>query len=289
MDTRAWLGLESTHNPTRWYLPVDPGVSTGHRFLFGGCGLGAAMSAMEGTTGRPVVWATAQYLSYAKTGSVMDIDVVVAKEGRAMTQARATGHVGGTEILTVNAALGSRDFDATADFVSMPEVAGPDDSPVRPTFSTGLENALHTRMSQRVAAAPSANDVESAGDLGPGRVAVWTRVNDLYDGSGPLMAVLGDYLPMGISMTMDRPVMSNSLDNTIRVIRNEPCEWYLLDITVDAVRAGVGHGQVHIWSPEGTLLATASQSAMVRKRPPEAMWTKAENQESEEGLEGKQG
>lgn len=233
---------------------------------------------MEGTTGRPVVWATAQYLSYAKTGSVMDIDVVVAVEGRAMTQARATGHVGGTEILTVNAALGSRDFDATGDFVSMPEVAKPEDCPVRPTFSTGLQDALHTRMSQRVAAAPPTSDVDSAGDLGPGRVAVWTRVDDLFDGSGPLMAVLGDYLPMGISMTMGRPVMSNSLDNTIRVIRNEPCEWYLLDIMVDAVRAGVGHGQVHIWSPEGTLLATASQSAMVRERPPEAMWPKADDE-----------
>src|SRR5213079_561970 len=87
MDTREWLGLEPTHNPNRWYLPVVPGISTGGGFLFGGCGLGAAISALEGTTGRPVVWATAQYLSFARPGSILDIDVTIAVEGRQTTQA----------------------------------------------------------------------------------------------------------------------------------------------------------------------------------------------------------
>ena len=41
MNAREWLGLQPTHNPTRWYLPVVPGISTGGGFLFGGCGLGA--------------------------------------------------------------------------------------------------------------------------------------------------------------------------------------------------------------------------------------------------------
>ena len=70
-----------THNPMRWFLPVTPGISTGHGFLFGGCALGAAISALEGSTGRSVVWATAQYLSYARPPSVMDIDVTVAVGG----------------------------------------------------------------------------------------------------------------------------------------------------------------------------------------------------------------
>ena len=73
---------------------MTPGISTGSGFLFGGSGLGAAIEALEGTTGRPVVWATAQYLSYARPGTVMDIDVTVAVEGHQITQARAVGHVG---------------------------------------------------------------------------------------------------------------------------------------------------------------------------------------------------
>ena len=80
MDAREWLGLEPTHNPNRWILPVTPGISTPGNFLFGGCGLGAAISALEGTTGRPLIWATAQYLSYAKPPSIVDIDVRVAAE-----------------------------------------------------------------------------------------------------------------------------------------------------------------------------------------------------------------
>ena len=71
MDAPAWLGLEPTHNPMRWMLPITPGISTGHQFLFGGCGLGAAIAALEGSSGRPVVWATAQYLSYANPPSIM--------------------------------------------------------------------------------------------------------------------------------------------------------------------------------------------------------------------------
>ncbi len=80
MDSRTFLGLEPTHNPFRWKLPVTEGISTTGNFLFGGSGLGAAISALEGTSGRQCVWATAQYLSYAKPGEVVDIDVTIAVE-----------------------------------------------------------------------------------------------------------------------------------------------------------------------------------------------------------------
>ena len=33
------------------------------------------MTALEETTGRPVVWATAQYLDHVRVGATMDIDV----------------------------------------------------------------------------------------------------------------------------------------------------------------------------------------------------------------------
>ena len=66
LTPREWLGLEATHNPHRWYLPVIPRLSVREIFLFGGAGLAAATTALEETTGRPVVWATAQYLDFAK-------------------------------------------------------------------------------------------------------------------------------------------------------------------------------------------------------------------------------
>ncbi len=154
VDARTFLGLQPSHNPYRWHLPVTPGISTGSGFLFGGSGLGAAIEAMEGTTGRPVVWATAQYLSYARPGTVMDIDVTVAVEGHQITQARAVGHVGNIEILTVNAASGVRPLEAARPVGAMPErMPAPDDCANRP-LRMHVEESINTRLDVRVAQAP---------------------------------------------------------------------------------------------------------------------------------------
>src|SRR4026208_735360 len=109
MHAREFLGLRGTHNPTRRAPAVVPGICTDDQFLFGGCGLGAAIEALERTTNRPAVWAVAQYLSFAHPLEIVGIDVAVAGSGHRTTQARAVAHVGDREILTVNAALGERD------------------------------------------------------------------------------------------------------------------------------------------------------------------------------------
>ncbi|MFP5321943.1 MAG: acyl-CoA thioesterase, partial [Acidimicrobiia bacterium] len=163
MDAKTFLGLEPTHNPNRWFIPVTPGVSTRGSFLWGGCGLGAGIEAMERTTGRPVIWATAQYLSYAPTGSIMDIDVVVAADGRNVTQARAIGHVGDREILTVNAALGHRDTPASGMWERMPEVPPPDECPVRfgaDPNDEGITDGMMARVDFRLADARPYDELE---------------------------------------------------------------------------------------------------------------------------------
>ena len=233
--------------------------------MFGGCGLGAAIAALEGTTGRPVVWATAQYLSFAKVGSVVDIDVTVAVDGRATTQARAVAHVGGTEIITVNAALGRRDDDNATQYGSVPDVQPPTAGPVRAQHSE-VTDALDSRMEQRWALAPGETQ---PGPLEPGRIAVWTRMPELLEPSAASLAVLGDYVPLGIGSTQDRETSSTSLDNTLRVLNSVVSEWYLLDIRVQGIRSGFGHGDIHIWSEDGVLCAIGSQSCIVRDRDKE--------------------
>lgn len=262
MDARTFLGLQPTHNPYRWHLPVTPGISTGSRFLFGGCGLAAAIEAMEGTTGRPVIWATAQYLSYAQPGTTMDIDVVVAVEGHQITQARATGHVGNREILTVNAALGLRPMTESGQWAVMPEdVRRPDDCPPRPQRFL-VDDSINTRLDTRVAKFRAFADLD--GTPGDGRTVMWARLPDVLDVSGAALAILGDYVPMGVGQALGIAGGGNSLDNTLRVARLVPTEWVLLDIRVHAADHGFGHGLVHLWAEDGTLLATASQSCIVR-------------------------
>jgi acyl-CoA thioesterase len=263
MDARTWLGLQPTHNPMRWVLPVTPGISTAGPFLFGGCGLGAAISAMEHVADRPVVWATAQYLSYARPPSVLDIDVTVAADGKHITQARVVGHVADTEILTVNAALGTRDLEADGIWVTPPDVPPPEECPARPPHHPGTESIMD-RLDIRLADARSWADLDGH-PMPDGRSTLWARVPDLLDlSSGASLAILGDYVPFGIGQALGRIGGGHSLDNTLRVYALVPTEWVLLDIRIHAVAHGVGHGVVHLWAEDRTLLATASQSTIVR-------------------------
>ena len=43
-----------------------------------------------------------------------------------------------------------------------------------------------------------------------------------------------------------------------------PTEWVLCDIRIQALVDGYGQGVAYLWSEDGTLLATASQSMSVR-------------------------
>jgi acyl-CoA thioesterase II len=263
VDAREWLGLEPTHNPMRWVLPITSGISTAGNFLFGGCGLGAAIAAMEGTTERPVIWATAQYLSYANPPSIMDIDVTVAVSGKQVTQARAVGHVGDREIVTVNAALGTRPLEDEGTWEQPPTVPSPDECPSR-AMRFPVDDSIMGRLDVRLADARTLDELEGH-PMPNGRSALWARMPDLLDlSSGAALAILGDYVPFGIGQAIGRGAGGNSLDNTLRVAHLVPTEWVLLDIRVHAVANGFGHGDVHLWAEDGTLLATASQSTIVR-------------------------
>lgn len=263
MDSRTFLGLEPTHNPYRWVLPVTPGISTVGQFLFGGCGLGAAIAAMEATSGRQCIWATAQYLSYAKPGEYLDIDVTIAVDGHQITQARAVCHVGEREILTVNAALGHRPLAERGQWESMPsDLPRPEDCPTRP-HRGDWNGTVSGRMDQRLVKGRPFEELD--GTPGDGQVLLWARIPEVIEGvDAAALAILGDFVPMGVGQTLGVRGGGNSLDNTLRLCRLVPTEWVLLDIRVHAVERGFGHGLVHMFAEDGTLLATASQSCIVR-------------------------
>jgi acyl-CoA thioesterase II len=263
MDARTFLGLEPSHNPFRWTLPIADRVCTWGGFLFGGCGLAAAISALEGTSGRQAIWATGQYLSYAKPGEVMDIDVTIAVEGHQITQARAVGHVGNREILTVNAALGDRPGMPAGQFEPMPAVGRPDDYRPRVHVAPDRGPSINDHLEQRIVKGRDPDDRD--GTHGDGQVVVWARIPNLIQGvDTTALAILGDFVPMGVGEALGVKGGGNSLDNTLRVLRLVPSEWVLLDIRVHGVERGFGHGLVHMFAEDGTLMATASQSCIVR-------------------------
>ena len=263
MDTRTFLGLEPTHNRFRWKLPVTTGICTGGDFMFGGAGLGAALAAMEGTSGRETIWATAQYLSFARPGEVVDVDVTLAVEGHQMTQARAVCHVADREILTVNAALGHREFPHDGQWEIMPsDVPPPADCPIACTAWTWATPCTGASTSGWPRAATSTTSTA--------RPATAARS---CGRASPRCSRASTAPPSPCSATSCRWASArrsairgggNSLDNTLRLAKLVPTDWVLLDIHVHAVERGFGHGLVHMFAEDGTLLATASQSCIVR-------------------------
>ena len=75
-------------------------------------------------------------------------------------------------------------------------------------------------------------------------------------------------MPFGIGQALGQRAGGNSLDNTLRIAHRVPTEWVLADVRVHAVADGFGHGLVHLWAEDGTLLGTASQSTIVRAHAP---------------------
>jgi len=264
-DARQFLGMEPIDDQLHWRLDVAPELSTPGDFLFGGCGLGAALVALEAASGRPTVWSTAQYLSYAPTGSVLDLTVTLAAEGHRVTQGRVVGNVDGREILTVNGAVGSpAPTEMGGVWVEPPDVPPPDDCPPRrlPDFPS---TSIFDRIDVRLARGRSYEELAS-GTATPGEAtsALWARVPGHLEPSAATLAIIGDYVTGAVSQPLGRRVLSRSLDNTLRVVRLEPTEWILCDIHIEALVGGYGQGIAYLWSSSGSLLATASQSMSVR-------------------------
>ena len=104
----------------------------------------------------------------------------------------------------------------------------------------------------------TSEDVDES--LGPGRFGMAEETGRLLNDIIRRASAAGE----GIGQAVGRRAGGNSLDNTLRVARRVPTDWVLADVRVHAVADGFGHGLVHLWAEDGTLLGTASQSAIVR-------------------------
>ncbi|MBV8593718.1 MAG: thioesterase family protein [Caulobacteraceae bacterium] len=257
------LDLRATHNPHRWLLPVTDALCVGppgKSFMFGGVGLASAIGALEGTCGRPAVWATAQYLSFARPGSIVDLDVIVPAAGRHSTQARVVGHVGDREILTVNAALGERPDGVDGQWVQAPGAPDPDNCPESERWR-GRED-LHSHFEVRVA--EGRHWAPGGAPSGDGRVLLWIRARAGGIVDRPTLAIMADHVPSGIGHALGRRAGGSSLDNTIRFLRLVQTDWVLCDIAMAGAHGGFAHGLMRLFSRDGRLMATASQSMIIR-------------------------
>jgi len=266
-DARDFFGLEAIEEPNRWRLPVVRGLCSGFGALFGGAALGASITLLEQVTGRPCVWATAQYLEFARPPDAVELEVDEVVRGHATSQARVLARVDGREIFTVVGAVGQRTLPWDGEWAVHPDVPDPERSPPRP-LAPRFAGTIAERLHMRLASGRDAEHLDGT-PTSDGRSALWVRLPFGTEASAAALAIIADYVPFGVGQALGRQISGNSIDNTLRMVRPAPTEWVLADVRVQAVAGGFGHGVVHLWAEDGTLLGTASQSVIVRDRRPD--------------------
>lgn len=253
-----------------WDLPVTRGLLNVLGSLYGGAGIAAASAVVESATRRPLRWLTCQFVDSARLDETVRVEVAVEAEGRHTHQCAVRGHVDGRTVFRAVGATGTvRGGIPDGSWISMPQVPPADDCPPMP-----LPSDVHTKgtsldsMERRLAGGPPLEEFIQQAPRPPGlQVSFWARIDGVDNGSPAMLGWLSDMVAMSLVAGLGTAVGGSSLDNTIRMVERvepEPA-WVLVDLRPTAVSDGYGYGDAHLWSPDGRLLATASQTVSLRQ------------------------
>lgn len=272
MQTDAdFLGLTAEADPGRYRFTVVERLARLDGRLYGGAAIAVSIAAAELASERSALWMTTQFVSTVDTGATVDVLAEVLAAGRRTNQVRVTATSASGE--TVFASLGAtghhRPDGLTGEFEHRPAVAPPDDSEVWASPFTGLVKAaglVDVPLPPRTTGFGLAIEMREPAildhpDPGPGRVCLWVRRRDGVAITPATAAYLADMVPMSVAHALGVVAGGTSLDNTIRIGSFVESEWILLDLRPHLAVGGYGHGVAHVWSEQGHLLATASQTA----------------------------
>ena len=278
----AFLGLHATGpaGEGHFRFTVEERLSRMDARLYGGTAIAVSIAAAEERTVRPVLWMTTQFVSTAAQGAEIDVLAEVLAPGKRTNQVRITGtDASGTAVFASLGATGHHRPDGlSGEFERMPKVSSPSDAasagspfavmakaagrdePPMSSFptNTGFASVIEMR----------AADVLDHPDPGPGRICMWLRRRDGEPITPALAAFMADMVPMSVASACGAMAGGTSLDNSIRIGTFTESEWILLDLRPHLAAGDYGHGSAHIWSEEGRLMATASQTASMMRFDP---------------------
>ena len=263
---RPAFDLAPGDDPMSWRLPLAARLCAGSDtapFLFGGTALAAAVTALEMSCGRPVAWATAQYVGYVRPPALIDIVVTPLATGRQITQAVARLAVADRPAVVVSAALGLRADPLTDQWVKAPAVPDPEQCPAvnhRNRYIPGVESWMDARL----AAGRFPTRDASFGERGDGIICLWVKPEHADPTTHQMLSMIADYMSVVCSHAIGGYATGNSLDNTVRFLGREASEWVLCRVLMEATHAGVAVVRSQIFSQGGRLLASATTSLILR-------------------------
>lgn len=262
------LGVEDDGSGALSFVVTDQLCRTDGRF-YGGAALAAALAGSEHVSGRAALWSTCQLVGTAALGERIELVADVVASGRSVDQVSVRGVVGDRLVFNaVGAAATPMEGGLTGAGQVMPKVPAPEDCDgwrgpgrIRDRAVIPAPAVGHHLVSEHLHA-----ELLEPDPARPGHMAIWARLaGDRAPSSAELTpAVLGflaDMVPISISQACGVAGAGTSLDNSLRLGEPADSEWVLLDLDAHVARGGYGHGQVHLWSPDGRMLATGTQSA----------------------------
>lgn len=267
-----FLGLVPGDEAGRYSFTVERHLSRLDGKLYGGTALAASIAASEALSKRRALWMTTQFVATAPAGAGISIIAEVLAPGRRTNQVRVTGTNDQDEVIF--ASLGAtgkpRPDGLSGEFENFPKVTDPDDSDHWTSPFAGLSKfasaeftppAMPKDVGFSMVMELRYPEIVDHPDPGPGRVCIWMRRKDGEAITPTVAAFMADMVPVAVAHGCETVGGGTSLDNTIRIGSFLESEWILLDLRAHMAAGGYGHGAAHIWSDDGRLMATASQTA----------------------------
>ena len=252
------FGLEVADDGRSGRLVLASGLVRHDGALYGGTGLAVSVAAMEAASERDVLWCSTQFVSQPQKGDTVSWEVEHLAVGRRAAQllVRATAN-DETAFVAIGSTGVAKADGLTGQYVSMPEVTAPDDSP------------SHLRAIPVDLGADSwTKHIESrdAELLAPGpTVAMWMRRRDGGPVTPAVLAFVADFVPLGVARAAGKMGAGASLDNSMRFRGGvADTEWVLVELLGELANGGFGHGSLRAWTEDGVLLATGRQTASMR-------------------------
>ena len=253
--------------------------------LYGGTAIAVSITAAERVSERSALWMTTQFVSTVESGTEVSVEAEVLAPGRRTNQVRVTGTspTGAVVFASLGATGHHRDGGLSGEFEKAPVVEAPDDAAVWDTPFAGL-----AELAPEFSLPPFPRDIGFTAviemrqakvighpDPGPGRLCIWVRRRDEGPITPAIAAYMADMVPMSVAHACGVLAGGTSLDNSIRIGTFVETDWVLLDLRPHLAVGDYGHGAAHVWSRDGHLMATASQTAsMIRFDPANAPWMK---------------
>jgi acyl-CoA thioesterase len=225
--------------------------------LYGGTGIAATVMAMEAATQRDALWVLTQFVASTRAGAHIEWEAQTLAAGRRVSQLSVVARTGGEVLFCgLGATAEPRPDGLDGQYVPMPQVSAPDDSP--PLLHGPGTPALRDKGFIRNL---EYREAEVTGDGAGGDVMLWARRTDAALLTRVGIAYLADMVPMAVARAAGKFGAGFSLDNTLRFAAVPPEEWVLLDLRGEVASLGYGHGSLTAWTQDGTLVATGSQTA----------------------------